>query len=296
MDESTDVGQGTLAFPDLEPAGRFVDFPTASLRPHARYHEVWGPIASTRISRVSRQTGLIVEPLVTTTDGEILDGHARWHVAKERGQSSLKCLVLDVNPQEAIEIVIQRHRAADGLNAYARVMLALRLEPLLRKKIAPSKETIVDSQRRSSNLTKREARDVRQDIARIACVSTGNVTKVKQLLAAVVPEIQYRLLCGDVSIHRAWQWRSLSKKAQRDVLSAHLNRRGIKAAIRELVKKHTGAPAPADPVDFAATILRGLATCDPADLAVAVVDIPGRALVVTRACYEEFRSRTDAPC
>jgi hypothetical protein len=202
--------------------------------------------------------------------------------------------VYDVSEEAALEIVIQRHRAADGLNAYARILLALRLEPYLRKEIAASGETIIGRGRPSSNLTKREARDVRQDIARIAGVSTGNVTKVKQVLDAVIPAIREGLLRGDVRIHRAWQWRTLSKQAQRDALWAYLNRRGLTSTIRQLVKRHATAPPAAPPNAIAPTILRGLATCELADLAVAVVDVPGCAVVVTRALYEDLRRRTDA--
>ena len=61
---------------------------------------------------------------------------------------------------------------------------------------------------RSSNLTNDTHKDVRKDIARLAGVSTGNVTKVKQILDSVTPEVQERLLRSEVSIHRAWQWRT----------------------------------------------------------------------------------------
>ena len=54
----------------------------------------------------------------------------------------------------------------------------------------------------SSNLTNDPRRDVRKDIARIAGVSTGNVTKTKQLLDSVIPEVREWLLRGEVSIHR----------------------------------------------------------------------------------------------
>jgi hypothetical protein len=135
---------------------------------------------------------------------------------------------------------------------------------------------------------------VRKDIASVAGVSTGNVTKVKQLVDPVIPAIRERLLRGDVSIHQAWQWRTLSDKEQRDALWAHLNRRDLKATIRQLVRNHTKSPTPSDQVDIALTVVRGLATFDPTDLTVAVVDVPGRAVVVTRACYEELRRRTDA--
>jgi hypothetical protein len=283
-----------LGLRDRQPSGRWIERPTLSLRPHPHYHELWGPIASTRVARVSQQAGPIVEPLVTTTDGTILDGHARWQVAREREQPTLPCFVHDVSEEAALEIVIQRHRAADGLNAYARILLALRLEPHFRKETASSRETIIGRGRPSSNLTKRESRDVRQDIARIAGVSTGNVTKVKQVVDGVIPAIRERLLRGDVSIHRAWQWRTLSKKAQSDALWAYLNRRGLTTTIRQLVRRHANSPPPVQPSDIVPTIIRGLATCDLADLAVVVVDVPGRAVVVTRSCYDDLRRRTDA--
>lgn len=285
----------TVALRERQPRwGCLIERSTVSLQPHPNYHELWGPIASIRISQVSQRAGPIVEPLLTTTDGTILDGHARWQVARERKQPTLPCLVRDVSQEEALEIVIQRHRAAGGLNAYARILLALHLEAHFRKETASSAETIVGRGRRSSNLTKRASRDVRQEIARVACVSTGNVTKVKQVLDGVIPAIQERLIRGDVSIHRAWQWRTLNKKEQADALWAYLNRRGLATTIRQLVRKHANSPPSAHPVDIASTIFRGLATCAPADLAVAVVDVPGCAVVVTRACYEDLRRRTDA--
>ncbi len=284
----------TPVFRGRQTWGRWVERSTASLRPHPEYHELWGPVASARVSRIAQQAGPIVEPLVTTTDGTILDGHARWQVATERHQLTLPCLVYDVSPEKALEIVIQRHRAAGGLNAYARILLAVRLEPHFRQAIISSRGTMTGRETPSSNLTKRVSRDVRQDIARIACASTGNVTKVKQLVDTVIPAIRERLLRGDVSIHQAWQWRTLSKKAQGDTLWTHLNRQGLKTAIRQLMKSHTKSPHPPIEMDVASTICRGLATCDPGDLAVGIVDVPGRAVVVTRACYEDLRRRSDA--
>ena len=141
----------------------------------------------------------------------------------------------------------------------------------------------------SSNLTNDTRRDVRKDIARIAGVSSGNVTKTKQLLDSVIPEVQERLLRGEVSIHRAWQWRKLSPKKQSDALWDHLHRGTIKKTIDRLVRAHAEAGGPVRPVDDVAPIvLGGLARYNATDITVAVVDVPGRAVVVTRACYDEL--------
>ena len=76
--------------------GRLVDRPTATLRPHPTYQALCGPIAATRVRRVAQQPGPIREPLLTTSAGTILDGHARWQVALDRQQPSLPCIEYDV--------------------------------------------------------------------------------------------------------------------------------------------------------------------------------------------------------
>ena len=169
------------------------------------------------------QAGRINEPLLTTTDGTILDGHAWQQVAIERAQSNVPCLEVDVTKDEALQVVIQRHRTSEGLNDYGRIVLALRLEPYFRKRSGPRQPARANNPP-SSNLTNDARRDVRKDIAGLAGVSTGNVTKVKQILDSVIPEVRERLLRGEVSIHRAWQWRKLSPKKQCDALWDHLHR------------------------------------------------------------------------
>ena len=112
---------------------RLVDRSTTALRPHPVYLELCGPLAATRARRVGQQTGSIREPLLTTTDGTILDGHARWQVAIDRAQPNVPCLELDVTEDEALQVVIQRHRAYEGLNDYGRIVLALRFRAVLQR-------------------------------------------------------------------------------------------------------------------------------------------------------------------
>ena len=269
---------------------RLAHRPTTALRPHPVYQELCGPIAAARVRRVAQQAGPIGEPLVTTTDGTILDGHARWQVAVDRKQPTLHCIEYDVTEDEALQIVVQRHRTSEGLNAYGRIVLALGLEPHFRARRHRPKPAS-GNPASSSNLTVYEHGDVRNDIANEAGVSTGNVTKVKQILDNVIPEVRERLLRGEISIHRAWQWRTLTTTAQRDALWEHLHRNAIKDTVRRLVRTHADPGAPAQPIDVAVTVLGGLASYDPTDLTVAVVDVPGRAVVVTRACYDELQEK-----
>ena len=288
-------GGGTLhdAVPDT-PEGqdrprrdRMVHRPTTTLRPHPVYQELCGPIVAIRVRRVAQQAGPIGEPLVTTTDGTILDGHARWQVAAERQQPTLPCIEYDVTEEEALQIVIRRHRTSEGLNDYGRIVLALGLEPYFRDR-SDRPRPAPSGMKPSSNLTNVGRRDVRKDIAGEAGVSTGNVTKVKQILNSVMSDVRERLLRGEVSIHRAWQWRTLSASGQRDALWEHLHHGAIKKTIGRLVRAHADGRPPARSVDVATIVLGGLAIYDAADITVAVAEVPGRAIVVTRACYDEL--------
>ena len=82
------------------------------------------------------------------------------------------------------------HRSVQGLNAYGRIVLALELEPHFRGQKAGR----VDARLPPSMLTKGSHVDVRADIARVAGVSTGNVTKVKQILRSEIREVRECLL------------------------------------------------------------------------------------------------------
>jgi len=251
------------------------DIPPAALRPHSAYLELCGPIVETGVSDLSERVGMH-EPLLVTRDGTILDGHVRWHVAIAQGRASLPCIVCDLTEVEALQVLIERHSTSKGLNAFRRIVLALGLEPFFRG----------HADTPSSKLTKAERLDVRADIARIADVSTGNVTKVKQLLEAVIPEIREGLRRGEVSIHRAWQWRCLSPKHQREALWQHRHRKDIRHVIRHLITPHASRRGAIPAVDQVRAVLQGLQTHALTDAAVVVADLPGKAIVVTRECYD----------
>ena len=269
---------------DVRPGHPVVRDPQV-LRPHPHYAALCGPIAAIRAQRVAADDGPIREPLTITADGTILDGQARWQVACQRKDSSLPCLVYDLTNEDALQLLVQRHRSVQGLNAYGRIVLALELEPHFRDQKAGR----VDARLPPSMLTKGSHVDVRADIARVAGVSTGNVTKVKQILHSGIREVRECLLRGEVSIHRAWQWRTQSARAQRDALWMHLHRGGIKRTAKRLVEAHVTAHPP-DPLPSAPdTVLRSLATRNAATLTVGVLDAPGHAVLVTRELYEALQ-------
>ena len=266
-----------------------------SLRPLQRYLELRRPVLPRAEGSGTLRVHEIREPLLVTTNGTILDGHLRWQVALVQHRSSLPCLEYDLTDEEALEFVVERHRTSSHLNDFCRIVLALPLEGYFKLR-QPRMRGTDGGNARSSKLTNGDRTDVRADIARGAGVSAGNVTKVKQLRASVIREIQEHLRRGGVSIHKAWQWRTLSAKGQRDALWEHLHRSAIKKTIGRLLRAHTESGPTVRPVELADTVLHRLATCGSADIVVAVADIPGRAVVVTREYYEELLgTSTDGP-
>jgi hypothetical protein len=94
----------------------------------------------------------------------------------------LRCIEHDLTETEALRCLLQKQRPSSGLNDFIRICLALDLEPFLREK-AQANQQAGGQNKGSSNLTEADRVDVRSEIANLAGVGTGNVTKVKQLLA-----------------------------------------------------------------------------------------------------------------
>ena len=76
----------------------------------------------------------------------------------------LPCFEYELSEDEALQVVIERHRASEGLNDYGRIVLALRLEPYFRERCGRP-QAARGKDRPSSNLTNDARRDVRKDIA-----------------------------------------------------------------------------------------------------------------------------------
>ncbi len=274
-------------------SGRLVQRTPTALRPHPLYEELCGPITATRLARAYMPAEVAHEPLLTTTDGTILDGHVRWRAAINRRQESLTCIAYDLTEEASIRVLLDRHRRSKGLNDYCRILVALRLEPHYRAN-PPARTQARGARTGSSNLTKADRKDVRAEIARAAEVSAGNVTKVKQLVKTAIPAVRESLRQGELSIHRAWLWRELPAKQQRQAVWEHQNRKDVNHTIRRLIRDQTRIQPVGSAEDQLRDALGGLI---PDETAVVVADLPGNAVVFTQQCCEQLLSRraNDSP-
>jgi len=266
--------------------GRTVVCRTDELRPHPSYVRHNLTVPAFKLSALAECTDLTMsEPLVITPDHTIIDGYARWELARLQGRPTLPCFVCDVRGEQSLLLLLQRHRQSDGLNAFCRILLALDLEPSLREK-SRLNQRIGAQGKGSPNLTEADRLDVRREIAKAAGVSAGNVTKVKKILLYAISELQDALRGGELSIHRAWQWVNRTHEQQGQELWNYREERGLRRTIGGLISRHLMASTP-DPtvVDLA----RGLAGLDPNQMrAIRIVTIKasGKTLVLTEELFE----------
>ncbi len=277
------------------PELRLVHCSLEQLRAHPVYLKVCGPLTTATIPRRPADRTPIIEPLLTTQDGLILDGHERWALARQQGRPTLPCIEYDLTDDEALIFMLDKHRRSERLNDFCRIVMALALEPYWRTR-AREHQRQGGAGKLSSKLTKADTIDVRVELARAAGVGTGNVTKVKQLLATTTPRVHDALRQGAVKIHRAWQWRHLPPNLQNEELKKYRNRKDNGHAIRQtiwhLLHKHR---TPQDNVlsfeQFAARLTRP-ARRALANATLLVAERPGPTIVVTRDLYDHVLGET----
>jgi hypothetical protein len=233
-------------------------------------------------------------PLLITRDGLIIDGYARWDLARRQGCPVLPCVSLDVSEEEALEHLLHNEVRHNGMNAYLRIELALELEPWLREK-GLANQRAGGHEKGSTSLAEADRIDVRKRIASIACASVGNVNKVKYLRSQAAPELKDALRNGTVTINRAFLWAKVSTSGQCTALSEWEHKRAISGVISQVLRRrHRNSAAAIDPVDMVRALRDAMATA-PEQIPVRILRTPGRAVYITHELARSLASRKDFP-
>lgn len=228
-------------------AGQFVTCRVDELRHHPSYVRNHLTVPAAKLSALAEQgEEAFREPLVITRDSFVIDGYALLELARRQRRPTLLCIEYDLNETEGLQWILWKSRQSSVLNAFSRILLALDLEPGLKEK-ARSNQRAGGQNKGSSKLTEAESVDVRSGVARDAGVSVGNVTKVKQLMKTHCSKLREALQAGQISIHKAWQWRQLSPERQIVELEHYLGQRGAKKVIRRLIRGHIAKRSPIPP-------------------------------------------------
>jgi hypothetical protein len=227
-----------------------------------------------------------------TADGILLDGIASVLAAKRAGQSDLTCFVHALSESEALSWILRRYRPYKGFNDFVRIQVALELEPEFRSK-AQRNQSKAGRYKGSSNLTEADRIDVRSEIAEVAGVGVGNVTKVKQLLPRACRELVQALRSSDVRIHRAWLWRNQSHEEQRRLLDSYLDEKHLRITVAKLLaKKLIDRSREIQPRQFASRLLE-CADADPTAFQLTVMKMQGCHLIVTEDLLRTLEKQSD---
>jgi hypothetical protein len=276
------------------------------LRPHPSYARHNLSVQPFKLAALEDLGNLgFSHPLLITQDKCIIDGYARWELAKRKGRPTLNCIEYDLTSEEALEELIRQHRRSQGLTDFIRIELALDLESYFKDKALLNRQT-GGRLKGLSRLTVAEKVNSRAEVARIAQVSVGNVHKVKYILAHGRSSLKEAVRTGEISINLADKWSHEPESRQQEHLRVSRIERGIRRKARHLVAAelaHAARSTPDEQVvrlsDFVSLVSQ-LTTIAPQlskeldSIEVKLVDGPGHAIFITGELIRALKSHQEA--
>lgn len=297
---TADTQRQTLA---PNPAGgqrccRLTNRSVDQVRPHESYVKHKLSVSASQLSTlIAAGDSVFQQPIFITTSGTIIDGYARWELAKQRKHQTILCLEYEISEEEALRRLIQAHMPSKGMNGFCRAELASDLEPALRES-ARSNQQQGGRNKRSSTLTEAQSVDTRSHLASLAKVSAGQFTKTKQVLASGPPAVQDAVKTGEISVHQAWQWRWLSAPEQLGKLGELRSRKGTNRTSSRLIQKHLARMRPTRLIPLNLKDVLNPALPDQmailTSIFVSEIDLPGRIAYFTKEALRSL-SANEAP-
>jgi hypothetical protein len=207
------------------------------LHPHSSYFKHKLSVPACKIDALDRLGNrAFQDPIVVTQDWLIIDGYARWELAKKRGMATILCLVYQRTEDEALRDFLWRHRRFDGLNDFTLIELSRDLKLCSAEK-ARLHQQAGGQGKGSAKLEASERVDSRKERARILGVSEGNVSKVDRILDYASSSTEQAAREKEISIHRAEKWSRQTEAQQIENLKVLRIERGIRKKARNLVAR-----------------------------------------------------------
>jgi hypothetical protein len=174
------------------------------------------------------------------------------------------------------------------LTDFVRTELALDLEPYFREKARTNQEA-GGKDKGLSKLTIAQRVDTRQEVARVAGVSSGNVRKVKHILTHACSTLLQAVRTREISINLADKWSHEPHTRQQEYLRRRRIERGLKKKARNLVAEVVAelSPSTPEPQVIRFSDLVGLLS-DTSTIDVEIMDAPGRTIFVTKELIDSL--------
>jgi ParB-like chromosome segregation protein Spo0J len=269
--------------------------PIEWFKKHPVYVELQFAVSPAQFASLKRVGVLVLkDPLFVNREGVIIDGYARIKYAASLGISTLTCLEIDANEDEALRLILNKHRRSPGWNDYNRIRMASQLKGLF-SALARANQQAGGRFKGSSKLTEAS---VRKAIADTAGVCEGNIVKVDQLLNSPT-EILDALARGEIRIHRAWLWRGLNAQQQQEELRRYRLKRSLKQSAKIRVFKHRVSASPtvirtSTTMSSLQKILNQVLSTPANDckssesIAIGLIKLPGKVALLTTELFEDL--------
>lgn len=228
--------------------GQFVVRAPEQLRPHpvlVRLNLVKSLVELNDSERLKDRN--LPELIPITNTGIVIADFREWQAAVSSGRQELDCVEYALSDEDAVEFILARHQPRRSWNGFNRIRLALELEPYFQSK-ALANQIAGGKFKGWANLPKAEQIEVRQEIARAAGVGMRNVSNVKVILKESAPQIIEALQDGQITIHRALQWCSLSRTQQVEQFTRYSVERTTNKVIRQTLFQSAVSNSAPDPV------------------------------------------------
>jgi len=187
------------------------------------------------------------EAIFVTPNGLVLAGFGRWQIALAQNEVEIRCVQIDLGPDDALVFMLRHHQPRRGWNAFVRICIALNLEPGLKARALENMRA-GGRFKGSPNLAKADRVDVRCEIATFAASGKANVDKVKTILARAHPNVIAALENGVLTIHKAWQWCYSSPAKQKELFDQYEEEQNERKVMREF--RRSASRALSDPKEL----------------------------------------------
>ena len=139
----------------------------------------------------------------------LLDGHHRYAICQKHGLKYLTTRI-DLPDRDAAKMwVIHNQFARRNLTPFQRAELALKLEPLIRKKAKERQKAGGKKKVEQNSAQPGRGPQARDELAKEAGVSHNTIAKVKYIKAHASEDVQKRIRKGEISINA--EYLSISK-------------------------------------------------------------------------------------
>ena len=108
-----------------------------------RYVRLRLTVPASKLSALAEQGELAFrEPLAITRERIVIDGYARWELARLKRRLVLPCVEYELTEEEAIRWLLQKHRRSNGMNDFCRILLARNLSLASRQKLFRTSDSV----------------------------------------------------------------------------------------------------------------------------------------------------------